>query len=439
MGRRDDDRSAGIPAWVDRLASIGALPDDPPDIRVRKAAQVLTASLVSALAVGWDVTYFQKGLPLSAAIPLSFQVASIAGIAYFHRTKRFAPFRTSQITLALVLPFLLQLTLGGFVASSGVVLWSSISPLGALMFVGTERARPWFYAFVGELVVAAILDPHLHSKAAVLGHGVVITLFALNFWGVSLTGFLMMRYFVRGREAAIAALDAEHRALVLEQAKSERLLLNVLPDVIAARLKEADGVIADGYDDVSVLFADIAGFTPLAARLSPEELVRMLDELFSAFDGIASNHGLEKIKTIGDAYMVAGGLPVPRPDHADAIAEMALEMTDAVARISDGSLSVRIGVDTGPVVAGVIGRTKFIYDLWGDTVNTASRMESHGIPGAVQVTGRTKERLEERYELASRGIIDVKGKGPMETFLLTGRRAALPEPRLAHGEGEVVR
>jgi len=418
-----------VPGWLDRLASVGALPDDPPDIRVRKAAQVLTASLVSALAVGWDIIYFQKGLPVSAVIPLAFQVASVAGIAYFHRTKRFVGFRTSQIALALVLPFLLQLTLGGFIASSGVMLWSSISPLGALMFVGTERARPWFYAWFAELVAAGILDPHLHSKAAVLGHGIVIALFVLNFWGVSLTGFLMMRYFVRGREAALEALDREHRSLILEQAKSERLLLNVLPDVIAARLKESEEIIADGFEDVTVLFADIAGFTPLAARLSPEELVRMLDGLFSEFDAIAASHGLEKIKTIGDAYMVAGGLPVPRADHAPAIAEMALEMRDAVERVSGGSLAVRIGVDTGPVVAGVIGRTKFIYDLWGDTVNTASRMESHGVPGEVQMTSRTAERLRERYDIAARGVIDVKGKGPMETFFLAGRKVAATPAR----------
>jgi adenylate cyclase len=418
-----------IPAWMERLAGLGALPDDPPDMRVRKGAQVLTASLVSALAVGWDVIYFSKGLPLSACIPLSFQIVSVIGIAYFHRTKRFAGFRTSQIALALILPFLLQLSLGGFIASSGVILWSSISPLGALMFVGTEDARPWFYGFVAELVAAAVLDPHLHSKAAVLGHGIIITLFALNFWGVSLTAFLMMRYFVRGREAALAALDREHRALALEQAKSERLLLNVLPEVIASRLKESEGVIADGFEDVTVLFADIAGFTPLAARLSPEELVRMLDGLFGEFDTIAERHGLEKIKTIGDAYMVAGGLPVPRADHPGAIAEMALEMHEAVTRVSNDSLAVRIGIDTGPVVAGVIGRTKFIYDLWGDTVNTASRMESHGIPGAVQMTARAAERLRDRYEIASRGVIDVKGKGPMETFLLSGRRSAVTQAR----------
>ena len=424
MGNGTSETAGRIPAWMDRLASIGALPDDPPDVRVRKAAQVLTASLVSALAVGWDAIYLSKGLWWPAGITMAFQAASITGIAYFHFTKRFDGFRSSQITMALLLPLALQLILGGFVAASGVILWASISPLGALMVIGTERARPWFYAFAAELALAAALDPHLHSKASVLGHAVIITLFALNFWGVSLTGFLMARYFVRGREAALDALDREHRALTLEQAKSERLLLNVLPEVIAVRLKESNEIIADGFDDVTVLFADIAGFTPLAARLTPEELVRMLDGLFSEFDAIAARHGLEKIKTIGDAYMVAGGLPVPRADHAEAVVNMALEMRETVGRVSSGSLSVRIGIDSGPVVAGVIGRTKFIYDLWGDTVNTASRMESHGVPGQVQLTSRAADAVRERYDVASRGMIDVKGKGPMETFFLVGLKQA---------------
>jgi guanylate cyclase len=386
---------------------------------VRKAAQVLTATLVSTLAIGWVVIYVVKGLYLPAAIPFAFQIASVIGIAYFARTKRFGGFRTSQIAMALVLPFLLQLSLGGFVASSAVILWSSISPLGALMFHGTERARPWFYGFAILVAVAAVLDPHLDSKAAVIGTPLITAMFALNVYAVSLTAFLMMRYFVRGREQALAALDEEHRMLVLEQAKSERLLLNVLPEAIARRLKERDEIIADAFDDVTVLFADIAGFTPLSARLAPRELITILDDLFSAFDAIAERRGLEKIKTIGDAYMVAGGLPIPTQRHTEAIAEMALEMRD-LCRRNAYDLALRIGIDAGPVVAGVIGRRKFIYDLWGDTVNTASRMESHGIPGAIQVTERVYERLGDGFEFEARGTIDVKGKGPMPTWLLKG-------------------
>jgi class 3 adenylate cyclase len=214
------------------------------------------------------------------------------------------------------------------------------------------------------------------------------------------------------------------RALRAEQEKSERLLLNVLPAPIAARLKQADGVIADAYDEVTVLFADIVDFTSSSERIAPAQVVEALDELFSVFDQLARRQGLEKIKTIGDAYMVAGGLPDPHPDHAQAVAEIALAMRDEVAKRADPSgrpLALRIGIDTGPVVAGVIGRSKFIYDLWGDTVNTASRMESHGVPGCIQVTDRTYRRLRDRYRFERRGPIAVKGKGEMVTWLLLAR------------------
>jgi class 3 adenylate cyclase len=215
------------------------------------------------------------------------------------------------------------------------------------------------------------------------------------------------------------------RALALEQERSERLLLNVLPAPIAERLKRAEGVIADAFPEASVLFADLVDFTRQSRRIAPEQVVEVLDGLFSAFDELASRHGLEKIKTIGDAYMVAGGLPDPRPDHAAAVADMALAIREEVARhrVPGGEpLAVRIGIDTGPVVAGVIGRRRFIYDLWGDTVNTASRMESDGVAGCIQVTERTYERLRDRYRFRRRGPIVVKGKGEMVTWFLLGRK-----------------
>jgi class 3 adenylate cyclase len=214
------------------------------------------------------------------------------------------------------------------------------------------------------------------------------------------------------------------RALQLEEERSERLLLNVLPRSIAARLKQREDVIADGFPEVTVLFADLVDFTRHSQRSSPQQVVQFLDELFTAFDQLTKRYGLEKIKTIGDAYMVAGGLPDPRPGHAQAVADMALAMRDEVAGRTDPSgqpLQVRIGIDTGPVVAGVIGQDKFSYDLWGDTVNTASRMESLGVPGCIQVTARTYQRLRDGYRLQRRGLVAVKGKGEMVTYFLVGR------------------
>ena len=206
-----------------------------------------------------------------------------------------------------------------------------------------------------------------------------------------------------------------------ERERSERLLLNILPAAIAERLKTSAESIADHSAEVTVLFADIVGFTPLSANKSPQELVRLLDRIFSAFDALAEKHGLEKIKTIGDAYMAAAGLPERRADHAPAAARMAHDMLAAVARIAEETgeaLALRIGLNSGPVVAGVIGRKKFIYDMWGDTVNTASRMESHGVPGAIHCSENTAVLLRPDFALSARGAISVEGKGDMRTFLL---------------------
>jgi class 3 adenylate cyclase len=224
---------------------------------------------------------------------------------------------------------------------------------------------------------------------------------------------------LRDREQAYLA------QLRVEREKSERLLLNILPSAIAERLKEDQGVIAESFAEATILFSDVVGFTQMSALITPVELVYLLNEIFSSFDELATRHGLEKIKTIGDAYMVAAGLPERRPDHAAAMAEMALDMQDALAafnRERGASLDIRTGINSGPVVAGIIGTSKFIYDLWGDAVNTASRMESHSTPGRIQVTAATYEQLRHAYRFEARGTVNVKGKGDMPTYFLLGRK-----------------
>ena len=265
-----------------------------------------------------------------------------------------------------------------------IVVWFVLAPLGYLLYqlwAGTEPLAP---LVSGTMQSAAMF-------AAVLLFGEA----------------------VRGR-----------RLLQAEQQRSELLLLNVLPSPIAARLKQCEAVIADGFPEVTVLFADLVDFTRRSRETSPEQVVRVLDGLFSALDRLAERHGLEKIKTIGDAYMAVGGLPAPRPDHAQAVAEMALAVREEVGRHLDPGgqpLAVRIGIDTGPVVAGVLGTSKFSYDLWGDTVNVASRMESEGVAGCIQVTERTYRRLRDGYRFERRGPIQVKGKGELVTWFLLGR------------------
>lgn len=227
------------------------------------------------------------------------------------------------------------------------------------------------------------------------------------------------------RAEQASQLQQAFKQLEVEQAKSERLLLNVLPKAIAERLKEDTQTIAESFPEVTVLFADLVGFTKLAARISPTELVQLLNEIFTIFDRLAEKHGLEKIKTIGDAYMVVGGLPVQRRNHASAIAEMALDMQTEILNFNrkcHESFAMRIGIHSGPAIAGVIGTHKFIYDLWGDTVNIASRMESHGVPGRIQVSSTTYALLQSSYCFECRGPIPIKGKGEMLVYLLNGRK-----------------
>ena len=212
-----------------------------------------------------------------------------------------------------------------------------------------------------------------------------------------------------------------------ERNKTENLLLNLLPEPIAERLKEEPGVIADKFEKATILFADLVNFTQISTTMSATKLVYLLNEIFSTFDELTEKHGLEKIKTIGDAYMVAGGIPIVRPDHAEASAEMALDMLVAIDELNvklEATFDLRIGINSGPVVAGVIGTKKFIYDLWGNAVNTASRMESHGVPGRIQVSFYTYELLRDKYEFEERGLIDIKGQGEMRTYFLTGPKTA---------------
>lgn len=215
-------------------------------------------------------------------------------------------------------------------------------------------------------------------------------------------------------------------ALRLAQKESDRLLLNILPEAIVENLKKGEGTAAEKFDSATVLFADLVGFTSIAARVSPLELVNLLNQIFSKFDQLTEKHGLEKIKTNGDAYMVVGGVPVPKPDRAEAIADLALDMQKAIAHFQTDtgeSFQIRIGINIGPVVAGVIGTKKFSYDLWGDTVNVASRMESHGLPGYIQVTTAIYELLKDRYVFEERGAIAIKGKGEMVTYWLKAQKA----------------
>lgn len=403
-----------------RVASAANDPDASASENTRRTTLVVSSVTVTALAIAWVATYLALERPLAAAIPFSYQVATAIGLLAVRRGRGYGLFRTSQIGLMTILPFVLQWTLGGYAASSAVSLWALVAALGAVFFLGAASAAPWFIAFAGLTILSAVLDPWLVGGAVPLPAAVGTAFFSLNVMGVAMTAYVMVQYFVRQREAALAALDAEHQ-------RSEQLLLNVLPRPIADRLKAGTGTIADAHAAVTVLFADVVDFTPFAERTAPADVVHVLDRIFSAFDDIADRHGLEKIKTIGDAYLLVGGLPEARTDHAAAVARAALDLIEASDRLAVETglgLRIRVGMDTGPVVAGVIGRRKFSYDLWGDTVNTAARMESHGVPGRIHVTARVQAALRDSFVFEARGPVTLKGKGDVEAYFLLGPRAA---------------
>jgi adenylate cyclase len=399
-------------ALRDRALSIGADPLDTADERFRKRLLVGVALIILPVGFVWGCLYWVIGEHEVALTPWAYVTGSTISLAVFARTRDFAFLRTAQQLLILVAPALGTVMLGGLDESSSVILWSLFAPLGAVAFDRPNRAWPWFAAFVATIGLALALSEVVRPNGADLPEAFVRTFDVLNIVVVSLVAMLLLVTFARGRDTA--------------QARVEALLLNVLPAEVAQRLQSDPHSIADHFDEASILFADVVGFTPLSGRLDAREVVGLLDRLFTSFDELVDRYDVEKIKTIGDCYMVAAGVPRKRPDHAHALAGLALEMREcAKSCLPDGAdhdLRLRIGISSGPVVAGVIGRRRFLYDLWGDTVNMASRMESHGSPDTIQITRSTFELLRGDFVIEPIGLVEVKGKGEVETWRLVGPR-----------------
>jgi guanylate cyclase len=398
-----------------RVSRLGSREDDDPAVQTRKTTLVLTTIIVSAIVVPWGIFYMWIGVPLAGAIPLVYATLSVIGVAHLAHTRDAKFLQYEQILLLLTLPVLVHIVLGGFINSSGVVMYSFVGVIGALSFA-TARPGMWFGGYTVLVLALLPLDSTLRSWAPDLPFGVVTALFAVNIASTGFIVFMSMSVYVRARDQIALELDNE-------RARSDRLLLNVLPEAIANRLKDGEQPIADRYDEVAVLFADIVDFTPLSESLSADDLVEGLNRLFGVFDELALIQGVEKVKTIGDSYMVISGAPEPGAD-TQSLARLALDMREAAAAIRIGDregIAMRFGMDVGPAVAGVIGESKFIYDVYGDTVNMASRMESHGEPNKIQITERVATSLTGRFDITERGLTDIKGKGAMRTFFLNGR------------------
>jgi guanylate cyclase len=404
--------------WIDRAARIGADPGDGDEIRLRKTLLVLVCVLILPISLVWGAIYLALGAT-AGLIAWLYLLISIGAIAIFSRTRDTERFLRVELLDILLAPTISMAFVGGFVASGAVGLWGILAPLGALVFNGALSGIRWFVAFVTVFLVSGAVG-ELAASAPTFPWWFAPMMIALNVTFAGAVVFGLMAQFVRQREQALAALR-------IEQDRAENLLLNILPRSIADRLKADTATIADQFTEASILFADVVDFTPLSDRLEPAQVVGILDHLFSHFDVLAERYAVEKIKTIGDCYMVAAGVPTPRADHARAMALMAIDMRDAM-RSQDAvghlGLEVRIGINSGPVVAGVIGRKRFLYDLWGDAVNMASRMESQGTAGQIQVTRATYELLRDEFQLEPRGTVLVKGKGEVETWYVIGPRPA---------------
>jgi adenylate cyclase len=404
--------------WLDRAAKIGADPRDDDETRFRKALLVLVSVLILPISLLWGGIYLAFGVTAGLVAWLYFLV-SAGAIAVFSRTRDTEWLLRVELVAILLAPTIAMAFVGGFVGSGAVGIWGILAPLGALVFNGARSGVRWFVAFVVVFLASGIAG-ELSGRASPLPAWFESTMIALNVTVAGAVVFGLLAQFVRQREAALVALRSE-------QDRAESLLLNILPRSIADRLRADTATIADQFAAASILFADVVDFTPLSDMLQPADVVGLLDHLFTHFDLLAERYEVEKIKTIGDCYMVAAGVPAPRTDHARAMALMALDMREAM-RSADGvghlGLELRIGINSGPVVAGVIGRKRFLYDLWGDAVNMASRMESQGTPGQIQVTQATYELLRDEFELEPRGTVQIKGKGDVETWYLVGRRAA---------------
>lgn len=398
-----------MPGWVDRALSIAVVPDDDQEtMRTKRLMSgVLWVSLPVTVLSAVQLAVVFEAPAAGLTVGTSFVAAAVSLFVMWRWPSTFPDIAHLPVANAILISAALVVMAGGLLASGVNAVWGFVAVLAALAVLGNRSASFWLWFFIVSQVVAVVWGSQIEPIYKVTNVEYVAI---FNLLVVVVFVYYMMLFYVR------------QRAFLLAQ--SDGLLRNILPDEIADRLKTTGETIADDYDSASILFADIVDFTPMSADMTPSELVALLDDVFTAFDVLVEERGLEKIKTIGDAYMVAAGVPVPREDHAQILCDLALAVQDLVdSREFQGRrVSFRIGVNSGEVVAGIIGTKKFSYDLWGDSVNTASRMESTGTAGEIQITDTTKRLVENEFLCESKGTVEVKGKGPMAVWTLLNHR-----------------
>jgi adenylate cyclase len=364
------------------------------------------------------------GYAVMAIFPYTYIVISFISLLLFYHFRLMTYFTFTQLSMLLVMPFFMQWIIGGFEASSGIAIWGVMAPVGALMILGTRQSAPWFLLFFTLLMFSWWMNAIFAGYALPIPRQIKTLFFLVNVGGPATLLYFLMRFFEAQRDLVMLTLDKKNQQLELEQDRSERLLLNILPKSIADRLKKGESRIADSFDSATIMFADLVDFTRISSDMTPDDLVDLLGRVFSRFDQLTEKYGVEKIKTIGDAYMVVCGAPEPRTDHAEAVANLSIEMQQSLVELSvetGKTLMMRIGINSGPVIAGIIGSTKFSYDLWGDTVNMASRMEHYGLSNVIQVTEATYHLIKDKFHFEKREPINVKGKGEVQSYLLISK------------------
>lgn len=397
---------------------------DTQEDKLRSSLLIFACAFMNFAVMFWLAIYWLMGQNYSTNIPLAYQAVSLSSLVYYLKTRNFALFRFIQLSLFLFAPFVMQWSVGSSITSSGVTIWALLAPVGAVVVAGWRESIPWFVAYIILTTVSGFFDYFLGvGHTGGLEIKTIGVFFALNFAAMSSILYFLVRYFVLETEKIKHQLDEKHTLLVGEQQKSESLLLNVFPVNIAKRLKDNQSLIADGHSDVTVMFADITNFTQMTEQMAPQQMVALLNKIFSWFDAMTDKYGLEKIKTIGDAYMVVGGLTRHHVDYVKSIVDMALEMQALISQHPDlvsHNMGIHIGIATGPAVAGVIGSKRFIYDVWGDTVNIASRLADDGKKGEIFTDKTTYNRLRQHYLFESPNMLNLKGKGNTVAYKVLG-------------------
>jgi adenylate cyclase len=387
-----------------RLISIADDLEDDDETRRRKRVGVVAGYLTIVAPLTLPIQ--AAGAPVAFVLAFGLSVYSALNLVLLARTRNFQRFVVVLISSGLVIVPAGTFLGGGVTGSSSGIVWGFLIPAYAMLALGPSRATRWFFVYLAMVALIAVIDPWIRLAVGPPPYELQLFGQVQNTVTPLVIAFLLLRY------TDIRRLDAEARV--------DELLTNAIPRSIASRLRRGERRIAESYPATSIVFSDIVGFTPWAQRTSADRVVEMLDDLFTRLDAIAAEHGLEKIKTIGDSYMAVAGAPEPRDDHASAAVEFARAMIDVVADVraeSEADLQVRIGVASGRVVGGVIGRQRLLFDLWGDTVNLASRMESSGVPGRIHVSESTRDLLAGRCDFERREV-DVKGLGRLTTYFV---------------------